>query len=361
MLVFFEARYTTTMARKSNSVIGIILLALVAAGSLGIAHFKQTSSAATSTNTTASQLTSATQSVPSSDLSFITEPTAGIQPIISAINSAQTSIKLVMYQLEDNSVEQALVQANQRGVIVQVLLNEGYYGEQSKDNEAAYSYLVNNGVSVHWTPNYFALTHQKTMLIDNHSAYILTFNFTPQYYASSRDFGVVDTDSNDVNAIAATFTADWNNQKISPGNGDDLVWSPGSETAMLNLINGAQHSIDIYNEEMDDKPIETALENAAERGVKVDIVMTNASSWDTAFSQLKTSGVSVHVFAANASEYIHAKMILVDGNKAFLGSENFSSSSLSKNRELAIVTTDPAILSSLQTTFSGDFTAASPY
>ena len=348
------------MARKQNSVLGIILLILIVAGSLAATHAKQDTSGATGTNAAASQSVTNMRLVPSGDLSLITEPSAGIQPIISGINSAQTSIKLVMYQLEDTSVEQALVQAKQRGVTVQVLLNKGYYGEQSKDNEAAYTYLESGGVSVHWTPSYFALTHQKTMVVDNHSAYILTFNFTPQYYASSRDFGVIDTDSNDVNAIGAAFTADWNGQKTTASSGDDLVWSPGSQTAMVDLINGAQHSLDVYNEEMDDGPVETALENAAKRGVTVDVVMTNSSEWDAAFSKLKDSGVNVHVFAPNASEYIHAKMILADSNKAFLGSENFSSTSLSRNRELGIVSNDPAILNSLTATFSDDYTAASP-
>jgi cardiolipin synthase len=356
-----EARYTSSMTRRRNSITGIILLVLVVAAGLIATHSKQTTSSAGNTHAAASQSASSIRSAPSGDLSLITEPTAGIQPIVSAINAAQTSVKLVMYELEDTSVEQALVQAKQRGVTVQILLNKGYYGEQSEDNEAAYTYLENNGVSVHWTPKYFALTHQKTMVIDNQTAYILTFNFTPQYYASSRDLGVVDTDSSDLNAIDATFTADWNGQKITPSDGDDLVWSPGSEATMLSFINGAQHSLDIYNEEMDDGSITMALQNAAKRGVTVDVVMTNSSDWDTAFSQLKASSVNVHVFAANASEYIHAKMILVDGKKAFIGSENFSSSSLSKNRELGIVTDDPAVLSSLTGTFSSDYAASSSY
>jgi cardiolipin synthase len=349
------------MARRPNSFTGIILLVLVVASGLAATYFNHTTFNATSGNAATPQPVPMVRFASGSDLSLITEPTAGIGPIISSIGNARTSIQITMYQLEDTAVEQALVQAKQRGVKVQVLLNKGYYGEQAKDNEAAYTYLENNGVAVHWTPIYFALTHQKTMVIDNHSAYILTFNFTPQYYASSRDFGVVDTDSNDVRAIEATFSADWNDQKITPADGDDLVWSPGSEPAMLDLINGAQHSLDIYNEEMDDAPIATALENAAKRGITVNVVMTNSSDWDAAFSRLKASGVSVHVFSANASEYVHAKMILVDGNNVFLGSENFSSSSLSKNRELGMVTNDPAILSSLTATFSSDYAAASPY
>jgi phosphatidylserine/phosphatidylglycerophosphate/cardiolipin synthase-like enzyme len=361
MFVILRAGYTNGMARKSNLVTGVLLLAVVAVGGLGATHIKPGATGANNTDVAASQSASSLRFAPSSELALITEPTAGIQPIVSAITSAQTSIKLVMYELEDTAVEQALVSAKQRGVMVQVLLNKGYYGEQSQDNEAAYTDLANNGVSVRWTPSYFALTHQKTMVIDSRSAYILTFNFTPQYYASSRDFGVVDNDENDVRAIDATFSADWNDERIKPGNGDSLVWSPGSQSAMLNLISGAQHSLDIYNEEMDDGPIETALENAAKRGVTVDVVMTNSSDWAAAFSKLKTSGVNIHVFEASAREYIHAKMILVDGNKAFLGSENFSSGSLSHNRELGVVTNDPAILSSLTATFANDYAAASSY
>jgi cardiolipin synthase len=346
------------MARKSKSFTSLAFL-VIAVG-VGI-FFKGDIKTTNSSNLDAKQSLSTLQSAPASSLSLITEPSAGIQPIVTAINNAHTSIDLVMYQLEDPSVEQALSQAEARGVTVRVLLNKGYYGAASSANKPAYNYLQANKVPVQWTPSYFALTHQKTMVIDNTTAYIMTFNFTPQYYASSRDFGVIDNDSSDVNAVTSTFNSDWNSQKVTPSKGDDLVWSPGSQSTMVELINSATKSIDIYNEEMADSTIDTALENAAKRGVNVEVTMTDSSDWTKDFNELKASGVSIHTFRPNASTYIHAKMILVDNQKAFLGSENFSKGSLDNNRELGLVITDPSEISSLESTFAGDYQAATPY
>jgi phosphatidylserine/phosphatidylglycerophosphate/cardiolipin synthase-like enzyme len=57
--------------------------------------------------------------------------------------------------------------------------------------------------------------------------------------------------------------------------------------------------------------------------------------------------------------YIHAKMVLADygtgAAQVFLGSENFSSTSLDKNRELGIILDDSGILSSMERTFESDW------
>ena len=130
-------------------------------------------------------------------------------------------------------IEAALLAAQNRGVNVRVLLNQGYYGAAATVNEPAYQYFQTNNIPVHWTPSYFALTHQKTMIIDNSEAIIMTLNFTPKYYSSDRNFAVVDNDQNDVSAIESAFSDDWNSKKDTALNGDDLVWSPGSATALL--------------------------------------------------------------------------------------------------------------------------------
>lgn len=57
--------------------------------------------------------------------------------------------------------------------------------------------------------------------------------------------------------------------------------------------------------------------------------------------------------------YIHGKVVEADYGtghaRAFTGSENFSSTSLHRNRELGLVTADRKALASIATTFSGDF------
>ena len=295
-----------------------------------------------------------------SSLSLIVEPEQGITPILSAIAAATSSVDMVMYQLEDTQVQKALVQDAARGVAVRVLLNKGYYGAQENDkNVPAYQYLSSNGVSVHWTPAHFALTHQKTIVIDRHRAYIMTLNLTPQYYASGREFAIVDTDTLDVSAIESTFDSDWNDAPGAAARGNDLVWSPGSETVLLSLINNATSTLDIYNEEMADTPIINALEDAARRGVVVRVDMTYSKSWKKALTALSTAGVQVHTYAASAPLYIHAKVVIADGAQAFVGSENFSSNSLKKNRELGLIIESPVVIDQLQKVFEKDWSGAS--
>jgi cardiolipin synthase A/B len=292
-------------------------------------------------------------------LTLITEPRDGIAPVLSAVEGARHRVEMVMYEDSDQQLDAALADDEHRGVAVRVLLDGGYYGEGSAQNQAAYNYLRSQGVPVRWTPPYFVLTHQKTVIVDGR-AYILTFNLTPQYYASSRDFGVVDTIPADDQATERTFGADWNARQIIAPGGADLVWSPGSRDAQVELIDSATGWLDVYDEEMASPAIESALEADARRGVDVRVTMTADASWDRAFAELTAAGVHVHTYAPNAALYIHAKMILTPA-RAFLGSQNFSDTSMDKNRELGLIVSDATIRASLSRTFNTDYAHATPY
>ena len=174
----------------------------------------------------------------------------------------------------------------------------------------------------------------------------MTLNLTSQYYSSTRDFAVVTTDHADVAAIEQVFDAGLDRLRPpQPGpTGTNLVWSPGAEAPILALIDSARHSLLVENEEMDDPDVVEALEAAARRGVDVEVVMTYSSSWASAFDDLVDAGVRVGTYSSDASLYIHAKVIVADGTTAFVGSQNFSVSSLDYNRELGIITDDPALV-----------------
>lgn len=294
-------------------------------------------------------------------LSVITEPDNGMAPVFSLINNAARSVDLVMYELNDTQVESALVSDAKRGVAVRVLLSLGYKGQSFAANQKAYDLLKQNGVPVEWTQSYFALTHQKSLVVDNSTALIMTFNLTSQYYSTSRDFGILDKSQNDIDAMETTFDNDWEGNNIAAENGDDLVWSPGSEPAIVSLINGARSSLDIYNEEMADPRIIKALIDAAERGVTVNIDMTYSSEWKKAFEELTTAGGHIRTYDEKAPLYIHAKMVLADGSKVFVGSENFSANSLDDNRELGITTSNSSTIASLVSTFNSDWNGATVF
>jgi phosphatidylserine/phosphatidylglycerophosphate/cardiolipin synthase-like enzyme len=300
--------------------------------------------------------------VRSEGLSLITEPGPGDTPFIALIDSARHSVEVTMYELTDERVDQALVAAASRGVRVEVLLDDGQYSAGRALNDGAYDYLAAHGVGVAWAPGYFALTHQKSILIDRRVAAIMTLNLTPVDYASSRDFAVLDYRPADLAAIAQTFSADVRHQRLTPSAGSgDLVWSPGAQAPIGALIAHARRSLQIESEEMDDPAITGELCQAARRGVRVQVLMTYQAAWRAAFGYLAGCGAQVRTYPESATLYIHAKLIRVDGRTVFIGSQNLSRQSLRYNRELGIITHSPVIVASTGQTFSADFAAAQPY
>jgi cardiolipin synthase len=324
----------------------ISIAAAVAAAAMGIAAAPATpASAATATYT------------------LYTEPTEGFSPVYNLINGAKTSIDLTMYELEDSTAEKDLVAAEKRGVDVRVILDQ----REESENSAAYSYLKNNGVHVVYSWSKYYYTHEKSMVIDGSKSMIMSANLTSQYYSTSRDFLVTDTNAEDVAAIVKVFNADYAHESVTPGVGADLVWSPtNAQTKLLALINGATSSLRLYANEMDDTAIENALVSAAKRNVDVQVCGENEDGeYDSAYATLAHAGVHISYYSNPDGFYIHAKAIVADYGKSdakvFIGSENFSSTSLNENRELGLIISNTTIEASVASTFATDFKDGTPW
>ena len=109
---------------------------------------------------------------------------------------------MVMYELTDTTVEQELIAAAVKGIKVRVILDASL---EKKSNTAAYNTLLASGVNVVWSNTNFQATHQKTIIIDQKTVAIMTLNLTPIYYSTTRDFALIETDTNDISAIETTF------------------------------------------------------------------------------------------------------------------------------------------------------------
>ena len=212
-----------------------------------------------------------------------------MQSIYSLMSSARDTLDMTMYELADPTTVSILEADARRGVRVRVLLDQDYSGYSI--NEPDFSQLASNGVQVRWAPA-GTIFHQKTITIDDRTSAIMTLNLTSEYYSTTRDFAVITTNQPDVAAIEQVFDADWTNSgaPATGPTGQNLVWSPGAEAAIVSLIDSAQHSLLVENEEMDDAGVTNALESAARRGVDVDVVMTDSSSWADAFDDLTSGG-----------------------------------------------------------------------
>ena len=294
---------------------------------------------------------------------LITEPDAGLSPIYELLSSATTSIDITMYELADTEAQQILANQASKGVKVRVILDQNL---ERSNNTAAFTFLSQNGVDVVWANPAYAATHQKTITVDGRTSAIMTLNLTSRYYSTSRDFVYVTTNCQDIAAIETTFIADFTAATITPPQGADLVWSPTtSEHAIVKLIHSATKTLAIENEEMSEPHIVSALAAAAKRSVAVQITMSANPAYATELESLATAGAEIRTYAQTAPLYIHAKIILADiglpHQKAFLGSQNFSTYSLTKNRELGLVFTDAAILGALNTTLAADFAGGTPF
>jgi cardiolipin synthase A/B len=296
-------------------------------------------------------------------LRVLIEPEAGIAPIYRLITSARSSIDLSMYELADRTAEADLAADAARGVDVRVILDQNI---ERATNGVAYAYLAAHGVHVHWGPA-GTTYHQKSLTVDDATSVIMTLNLVTEDYPSTRDFAVIDSNQSDVAAIVATFNTDFAGRATTPPNGTDLVWSPtNAQDAVLSIINDAVRTIALEDEEMDDPAVTTALVAAARRGVNVKIIMTANPEWDQAFAELTGAGAHIRLYADDSSAlYIHAKAIVADAGlasqRALVGSQNFSMASLDYNRELGILTRNPAVVAAISSTLTADYSGAAPY
>ncbi len=290
------------------------------------------------------------------------EPDMGDHPITDAIHNAKKSVWLEIYILSDTNVIHALEDAANSGIDVRVMLEPHPFGGSSPTR--VMDELQATGAKVETSSPAFALTHEKGLIIDGTTAYIMTSNFSRSglggYQSSSnynnREYDIIDNNRTDVQAVTAIFQADWN-RTTAQFNDPNLVVSPvNSRGAFISLINSAHSTLLIEAEEMNDNMIEQAISAAAQRGVHVEVILPAPSgshdSNSSGIATIKQGGVQVE---EDPHLYMHAKIIVADSRKAFVGSENISTQSLDQNRELGIIVSDANVLNTLQQTFQKDW------
>lgn len=294
------------------------------------------------------------------DVSLIVEPSDKGTALFNAIKGAKTSIHMTMYLLTDDTFIGDLT-AQAPKVEVKVILNQNFpsSGADSGSNADAFATLQSAGVNVVWAPPGFTYTHEKAVIIDGTQLWVLTNNGTYSGRTSNREYMVTDNDAADVAEAEAIFEADFVNTNLTPSG--KLLASPDNMRAGLDsLIGSATSTLDFEVEEFYDTGIAAAFCSATARGVKVRGVVADLgqSHTDTPYPTLAGCGVT---FVQLDTPYVHAKAIVADGARAYVGSANFSSTSLDHNRELGGIFTDATSVKSVATTVAGDIASGSSF
>ncbi len=292
------------------------------------------------------------------------EPDDGEAPLLAAIQGAKAAVHVETYMLTDQPLIDALVAARKAGREVKVVLEQYPYNAPNT-NDAAYAALRAGGVTAIWVATKFQLTHTKTIVIDpglpTGAAWIMSLNLSHAAFTSNRDYAAVDDDPSDVLEADAVILADGANVADARV-GKRLVVSPEDARAKLAaMIDAAKSTLDIEMEELSDTAIQGALITAQNRGVRVRIVCPSSgvsTGTSDVLTTLKGRGVQIKKLG---NPDMHAKAIVVDGARAYVGSVNLTSASMDLNREIGVITETPATLARLATIIAADFTKGTAF
>jgi len=283
---------------------------------------------------------------------LVVEPDDGVAPLLAFIGAARGTLDGEAYLLTDPAVEGALESATARRVRVRINLDPHPFGTAHRLVQAAYDALAAHGVQVRWTSPRYRFTHAKYLLEDDARAWIGTMNWSASAFRANREFALVDPDPTAVSEVGGVFAADWAHRPY-PGAADALVVSPINARGQLEgLIGQTKRTLDLYAEELNDPAISQALTAAVRRDVRVRLVTT-------ADDPIGAMATLIPTVARDRRLYIHAKAIISDDARMYLGSENYSVTSLDHNREMGLILTDHAAIGRVEAAFLHDLAGAS--
>ena len=290
------------------------------------------------------------------------EPHAGPAPIIQVIRSAHREVSAGVYYLTDRPVLNALRAAHARGVDVRVIIEGKPFGMKPWQVAKEARAIRETGATLNYAPyrftshgSHYAFLHEK-MLCNGHECLVGTANMDWSALGhKNREYLYVTQNPSVVQAANAVFNADWNNQRAPAYAHRVLVLSPGTSAAQLIAVISQPGPVSIESEELG--PYAPTLDAIAAKGRLARVLLPasiNAEDKrDVAF--LESHGVQVQLLPVKPI-YQHSKAI-IGRHEAFMGSENFSETSLEVNREMGLLLGGSDI-GVLQAQFDKDWEAA---
>src|SRR5277367_201205 len=281
--------------------------------------------------------------------SLIVLPDDSAKPIVDAIDGAKKSLRVKMFVFSDPALLKAVIAARKRGVNVRVMLNPSRRSGKA-ENQHSRKMLKAAGVHVKDSNPAFGMTHEKSMVVDDASAFVKSLNWETKNLTETRDYAIVTSHKREVREITKCFEADWKRKKFDAGENAHMIWCTGNgRERIARAIDAAKHSIFLQNERYQDAVIIERLVRAAMRGVKIHVMARpphklQKEKLTEGVGGLRTMddvGIKVHKLKHLK---LHAKMLLIDDRRLIVGSINLAPGSFDSRRELAIEVTDRRVI-----------------
>lgn len=274
----------------------------------------------------------------------------------SLIEGAQSSLDIQMYLWTSTSLANKVVAAKQRGVSVRILLDPDHDG-----NGSVKSVLTSGGVAWKPAPSIYEFAHAKYLIVDKKAAVIMSSNWNQDAFINERNYGFTDRDPEDITDVQAIFDADWafaNGTSTTPADltCTRLIVSPtNSKQRILEFINTATTTLDVEAMYVSETTVRNAIGAAKTRGATVRVIVNDAT--DESVTYFRSLGIPVKT--PSGAFFLHAKLLIAN-NVAFVGSQNYSLTSLARNREIGALVFEPAAFAPIKSQFDSDWNDADP-
>ncbi len=287
-----------------------------------------------------------------SDAKFYYTPNKELlNEIVNLINNSKKEIYLETYMLTEKRIQEALVKANKRNVLIKVILEKSPY-MASNINNNSYDYLQKNWIKVNWSnKDNYSLNHSKLLIIDDLSI-ISSGNFTYSTFTQNRDFFIFTHDKNINDSLIQNFNNDFEWIKSDIYN-DNLIISPKtSRIKFEKIIDKAEKNIKMYFQYMlDDEIVNKIINIKNDNKIDISIILADTAINDENTKKLQNNWIKI-VFIKKPK--IHSKAILIDEQILYIWSINMSDSSIDKNREIWIILKEKNIIKEFLNIYNSD-------
>ena len=229
------------------------------------------------------------------------------------------------------------------------------------------------------------LEHGKIVVVDSQLALVSSGNFNTSSLCDlkyspavcNRDYSYITDDTDIVQTLETVFEKDLVGRRhdvaseMSPAAEKKLTVGPNSLEPLIAFIKSAKKSIQVENQYLNEPSFNSALIQVANRGVKIYLTVASACSFgkpkpsqakkmSQIYQDFDQAGIATKMFNKRYSVngqpgYLHAKAIVVDGNRAWMGSVNGSTQAMTLNREYGVFMNDSASVKKLDSIMKSDF------
>jgi phosphatidylserine/phosphatidylglycerophosphate/cardiolipin synthase-like enzyme len=275
---------------------------------------------------------------------LIIEPEDGIAPILAAIKNAKKSVEIAIFRFDRKDVEAALKSAAaSKGETVTAQIAVANRGGEVRLRNLEQRFL-DAGIIVARTADDLVRYHNKYILIDRRTLYVLSFNFTHLDVDHSRGFGIVTTHAVWIREALRLFKADSARTGYT-AKSDTFVVSPSNSRKVLEaFLKKAKKELLIYDPRISDKNMLRILQERSKAGVEIKVIGSVAGR-----SPVEVQGLK--------SGRLHTRTIIRDRRQAFIGSQSLRPLELDARRELGLIVQDPRTVRKLIETFESDWDA----